>query len=185
MNIDKLKGKKRIEELKPKSTLETIGIKNNTSVLDYGAGAGVFAFEACNITENIVYAYDINPEMLEYLSEQKQSNEKLHNLKVIDRTSLLQINNNTIDHIILSTVFHEIQNITELFSDFDRLLSKNGKITIIDFHKVRASKGPKFEDRISLDKCTSIFEQYHYSTLIKYDLSERLYLITFVRKDIN
>ena len=132
----KLENPTRMEELKPEDTLRRIGLQGNHVLSYIGAGSGIFAIPAAKITSNTVYALDINVEMLSLIND-KAKQEGITNIETIKvEDDHLSIEDHSTDIAILVTVFHEIENKSHFLSEAKRILKGDGKIAVIEFHKV-------------------------------------------------
>lgn len=179
--LKKLEHPKRINELKPAQTLKKIGVHNNSVVLDYGAGTGLFTIETANISDNQIYAYDINDKMLQIISNKK--NEGNHsNIQLIKEGEVKDIPQKSVDNILLVTVYHEISNKDEMFSHFDHVLKSDGTISVIEFHKKLAKMGPPYDERVSKDELINELNNRNYKSTLINDLGDNLYLASFKRK---
>ncbi|HYE67047.1 MAG TPA: methyltransferase domain-containing protein, partial [Anaerovoracaceae bacterium] len=100
----------RIAELNPLETLIRIGLGENDTVCDIGAGSGIFTIPAAQITKNKVYALEIDDEMLEVIGE-KMKNLSLSNIELVKvNGDKFPIEDQTVDFTLMVTVFHEIEN---------------------------------------------------------------------------
>ncbi len=174
--IEKFESKKRLDELKPTDTLKEVGVGEDSIILDYGAGTGLFSVPAARMAQT-VFAYDIDPEMLDII-RRKSCKEKLTNVQIIGKGNLSKIGPHSIDNILLVTVFHEIEDLDSLFMDIDTLLKDDGKITIIDFHKKETPSGPPVEHRISRQDVIEEFTQRNYQVIEDRDMGENFYLLS-------
>lgn len=180
--VKKLESNRRIEELKPVETLMNIDINEKTVLLDYGAGTGIFTIPASRITKDKVYAYDIDENMINII-KQKSNNESIENIYFLKNKNDLQtVPNNSVDHILLVTVYHEIKDIEDLFMDFNYLLKENGKVTILEFHYKETPMGPPLSYRIPKDRIIEEFKEYRFNLSYELILGENLNLITFKRR---
>ena len=176
---NKFEKQERILELNPEGTLKKIGLGENDVVFDIGAGSGVFTIPAAKITNNFVYALEINDEFIEIIKE-KANSEKLLNIKTMKVSdNHYDIGANLVDVAILVTVFHEIKNRESLLCELKRIIKSTGKIAIIEFRKKQTPMGPPVEHRIGKDEITTIFSGYGFNVSDEFDLGDNLYCIVF------
>jgi ubiquinone/menaquinone biosynthesis C-methylase UbiE len=175
----KFENPERLIELNPEGTLKKIGIRENDVVVDIGAGSGVFAIPAAKITNNFVYALEINEKFLEIINV-KAKNEKLTNIKtMVVSDSHYDIGPNLVDLVILVTVFHEIDKKDDLLCELRRITKNTGKIAIIEFKKQQTSMGPPVSHRVSKDEVVSMFDKYGFIQSTEFSLGNNLYCIVF------
>ncbi|MEQ8154672.1 MAG: class I SAM-dependent methyltransferase [Clostridiaceae bacterium] len=173
--ILKFESPARIAELNPMETLKRAGLNEKMTVCDIGAGTGVFAFPAAEITDNTVYALDISDGMIELLERRKTERgiENLQIRKVV--SSDLPVENNAVDLIIMVTVLHEIEDKVSLFAEIRRILRAEGKMMVIEFHKKETPMGPPVDHRISEDSVEEILEKEGFDIEDKVLLGENFY----------
>lgn len=176
--IEKFLSKERTELMAPETTLKEIGALDAKCVLDYGTGPGLFSQVLAK--NNIkTYAYDIDDNMLSYLKDVKEK-EDFNTLHVIGRTEFLDLEENYIDHVLLMTVLHELPDRQMFLDEMNHLLSKEGKITIVEFYKKEMKFGPSLDERISEEELTEFMKDYQ--VVYEKDFNQIFYLMTFSRK---
>ena len=181
---DKFENTIRLEELNPKSTLERAGFKSNMILCDIGAGTGIFSFPAAIISKNDIYALEISDKMIELLvSRIEERGIKNLIVKKVE-TDRLPIEGKCCDFVLLSTVFHEIDNKPVLLGEIKRILNNNGKLLIIEFHKRKTPTGPPEDHRISEECVEEICNRNGFRTLEKVTLGDNFYYILFEQQQI-
>lgn len=179
--ILKFESKERLKELDMYNTLESIGVNENSSFLDYGAGTGIFTIPASEICDGIVYGYDISDDMIQIIKE-KIDNRDIKNINLLrNKIDIESIESNSIDNILLVTVYHELNNIEEIFLDFKNLLKKDGKVTIIEFHCENTPIGPSIAHRVPKEDIITEFIKNDYKIFKEKNLGNNFYLISFIK----
>lgn len=177
---NKLENPERLIELDPEGTLKKIGLGENDVVFDIGAGSGIFTIAAAKITNNSVYALDINDEFLEIIKA-KANNEKLFNIKTMKVLDThYDIGAELVDLVILVTVLHEIENKDALLSELKRIIKNTGKIAIIEFRKQQTPMGPPVERRVGKDEVIKMCGRYGFNKSDEFDLGNNFYCIVLV-----
>src|SRR5579863_8544940 len=100
----------RDERLQINRVMDILGITAGKSVADIGAGSGWFTVRAARrVGENgIVYAVDINPEAIRYVSDRAQK-EKLRNVKtILGKADEPLLPAGAIDSVLLLKTYHEV-----------------------------------------------------------------------------
>ena len=124
-------------EAKGKKVLSQIGIKPEMKVLDFGAREGYFAMPAADIvgSEGKVIAVEQNESSLKNLSENISKN-NYSNIEIINNEGKLNfdVDNTSIDFIILFDVFHEIEEKDVLLKNFLNILKTGGVLSVFDSH---------------------------------------------------
>ena len=125
----------RARSRKPTETLKQLGIKEGQTILDYGAGPGVYSVPAAQLvgTSGKVYSADIHP------MAKKIVDKEVHKLGLPNiETLLVNINtgleNRVIDSILLFDVLHHISEKSRLMKEFHRILKIAGRLFILPDH---------------------------------------------------
>lgn len=169
----------RLEELQPAATLEKIGLRDNDILCDIGAGTGIFAIPAAKMTKNKVYALEINEDMLALMAEKARAENigNLHLLKTEDEH--LTLEDNTADIVLLVTVLHEIKNKLIFINEIKRILKRQGKVAIIEFHKRQTPMGPPEAHRLGQHEASELLESQGFKTVQDFALGDNFYCLIF------
>ncbi len=127
----------REEEERLSTLVECLSLKPGEVVADIGAGSGVITLMmAQTVTDTgLVYAVDIQQEMLDLLSD------KLNRLDVKNVKLLLGAEQATnlpaesIDLALLVDVYHELEFPFELASDMSRALKPGGRLVLVEYRR--------------------------------------------------
>jgi SAM-dependent methyltransferase len=141
----------RDEWQRPQQILDALGVADASVVADVGAGSGWFTVRlARRVGPNgLVYAQDVQPEMLAAITRRVQR-EGLRNVRpVLGRGSDPQLPAGRLDAILLVGVVHEIDDRVELFANLARSLKPGGRLGIVDFRPGDSGPGPAGADRLS------------------------------------
>jgi ubiquinone/menaquinone biosynthesis C-methylase UbiE len=131
--IATLEADRRVQELQVERVVAALRIAPGQKVADVGAGTGVFArpFARAVGPTGVVYAVDVNGELLEHLSD-KASAAGLTNL----RTVLAQKEDaripELVDLIFICDTLHHIGGREQYLATLRRYLQPGGRIAIID-----------------------------------------------------
>ena len=141
----------RDEWQRPQQILDALGVADASVVADVGAGSGWFTVRlARRVGPNgLVYAQDVQPEMLAAITRRVQR-EGLRNVRpVLGRGSDPQLPAGRLDAILLVGVVHEIDDRVELFANLARSLKPGGRLGVVDFRPGDSGPGPAGADRLS------------------------------------
>jgi len=182
--VSKFENPTRLAELNPKETLRRIGLSEYDVVCDIGAGSGIFTIPAAQLTSNSVFALDINDEFLEIIKG-KANDEELPNIKpmkVAGDHYNYDIEVNSVDLVIMVTVFHEIADKEPLFTELRRILKSSGKLAIIEFHQRQTPMGPPVSHRIGREQVIELGKVKSFGISDEFDLGDNFYCIV-LQKD--
>jgi ubiquinone/menaquinone biosynthesis C-methylase UbiE len=139
---------------KPEKVVDYLAIKDGDVIADIGAGSGYFSVILSKRVGDSgrIYAVDIENGMIEYI-EKRAKKERLNNIKTIlskpDDPLLLE---SSIDLIFICDTYHHIEGRDNYLKKLKKVLKKNGRLAIVDFHVVDTPVGPPLNIRISKDK---------------------------------
>jgi len=114
--------------------MDILGITAGKSVADIGAGSGWFTVRAAKRVGAgaAVYAVDINPEAVRYISERAKK-EKLQNVKaILSKPEDPLLPRDSVDAVLLLKTYHEVAHPVELLRNLRAVLRKGAKVGIID-----------------------------------------------------
>ena len=123
--------------------------------VDFACGYGTFAIPAAQRIQGVMYAIDIDPEMIHSVKE-KSRRLKLANVRTITRDLLREgsgLGDYSIDYVILFNILHSEQSPILLREAF-RILRRGGRIGIIHWVRdARTPRGPPLDMRPTVDQC--------------------------------
>lgn len=177
----KLENPLRLAELNPTETLKRIGLLANYSLCDIGAGSGIFTLPAASITRNKVYALEISDEMLTIIGAKAQA-EGRDNIELVKvKGDHFALEDHLVDIVLLVTVLHEIENITALLEELQRIVKDNGKIAVIEFHKRVTPMGPPIDHRMGKEDTVANLKKAGFIVCEDFDLGDNFYCLVFHR----
>ena len=129
-----LERSEREKEENVSSLIKNMKIKSNEVIADIGAGSGYHAFRIASlVTNGLVYAVDIQPEMLMAIEKTKEFR-KVENIKTILGTEkTVELPKNSVDKILMVDVYHEFSFPVEMINSIKNALKPNGKLFLIEY----------------------------------------------------
>ncbi|HOH08981.1 MAG TPA: methyltransferase domain-containing protein [bacterium] len=121
----------------PGKILIKAGVAPGMKVLDFGCGPGGFSVAAAEIVESCgeVYAVDIHPLALQSI-EKARKRLNLPNLHPLHGSKTGDLQDQTIDRILLYDILHDVEDPQRVKRELHRLLKPDGLISIKD-HRLR------------------------------------------------
>jgi ubiquinone/menaquinone biosynthesis C-methylase UbiE len=143
---------------KPDVIMDALAIADGAVVADLGAGGGWFSIRlARRVGPNgIVYAQDIQPQMIEAINRRVQQ-EGLSNVRTVLGTPEEPRLPGGLDAVLIVDAYREMDDparpeaIRSLLRDIARSLKPQGRIGIVDFLPGGGGPGPAAEDRVNPD----------------------------------
>ncbi|HEV8131218.1 MAG TPA: methyltransferase domain-containing protein [Acidobacteriota bacterium] len=131
--IPRLEAPDRVENLRIPRVIAALHLRQGDVVADIGAGSGVFSRPlAKQIAPGILYAVDIDPELLKHIDATCRS-EKIDNVKtVLGATDDPKLPEN-VALIFLCDTVHHIANPDKYVKKLPAYLKPGGRIAVIDF----------------------------------------------------
>tara|TARA_B100000768_G_scaffold101339_1_gene94370 strand:- start:516 stop:1235 length:720 start_codon:yes stop_codon:yes gene_type:complete len=124
----------REKEENVSNLIQNMRIESNDTIADIGAGSGYHAFRMAPLAKNgLVYAVDIQVEMLMAIEKTKESS-KIRNIETILGTEKsVFLPKNSIDKILMVDVYHEFNFPVEMIASVKKALKPNGQLFLIEY----------------------------------------------------
>ncbi|HDL19032.1 MAG TPA: class I SAM-dependent methyltransferase [Bacteroidetes bacterium] len=138
----------RFREFDPENLLKEMDLKPGMTAADIGCGNGFFSVPAAKIVapDGMLHALDISSEMLDLLKARRPpANLQVH----LCEENRFPLKTNSIDFVLLSAVFHEIENRDKFLLEIRRILRDDGHLWILEWQPKEETKGPPALHRIS------------------------------------
>ena len=141
----------RDEWQRPHQILDALGVAEASVVADVGAGSGWFTVRVARRVgpNGIVYAQDVQSEMLAAITRRVQR-EGLANVRpVLGRGSDPRLPTSALDAVLIVDVVHEIEDRVTLFANLAKAIKPLGRIGVVDFRLSGAGPGPDAGERVA------------------------------------
>lgn len=124
----------REQEERTTVLLKNMEIEATDVIADIGAGSGYHVFKMAQLaTEGMVYAVDIQEEMLAALALKKEE-ENISNVAVVKGSEKsCNLPSNSVDKVLIVDVYHEMSFLLEMMSTIQKALRPQGKLYLIEY----------------------------------------------------
>lgn len=115
--------------------IDALGIRPGQTVCDLGAGNGFYTLELARLVgpEGLVYAVDIQPEMLRMLSR-RAAQERVSNIRLVLGSPIdPRLPAGEIDLVLCVDVYHEFSHPDAMLSRIRESLSEEGRLVLVEF----------------------------------------------------
>jgi ubiquinone/menaquinone biosynthesis C-methylase UbiE len=152
LNLGVLEGADREQWNKPDQIMDALKIADGSHVAEIGAGGGWFTVRlAHRVNQNgIVYAEDVQPEMLEAIRRRVQR-ENLTNVRTVLGTTRDSKLPHGLDAILINGAYHEMENPVAVLKDAAESLKPQGRIGVVDYSPGAGGPGPEPDQRVDQD----------------------------------
>ena len=114
--------------------IKNMKIKTDDTIADIGAGSGYHVFKMAPLADKgLVYAVDIQPEMLEAIELKKKSKRVFNVETVLGSAKSINLPKNSLDKVLLVDVYHEFSNPLEMIESIKNALKPNGLLFLIEY----------------------------------------------------
>jgi len=129
--------KSRVKEENPAKLMEILNLKPGQVVCDFGCGNGYHTLQLAKRVgpRGLVYAVDIQPEMLELLAERAEPR-GLENIKPVLATEQDPgMPARRFDLVLMVDVYHELSHPPEVLDSVRQSLKPNGRLAVVEFRE--------------------------------------------------
>lgn len=147
-----LEDPERDEWQKPDAVVRAMNLRTGDRVADIGAGSGYFSRRFARVVgpTGVVYAVDIEPNMLRYISEKAKEQSVENIVPVLARADDPMLAPESADVIFICDTIHHVEDRASYYRLLQRDLAPEGRLVIVDFHKRAGTPvGPPLEMRIA------------------------------------
>jgi ubiquinone/menaquinone biosynthesis C-methylase UbiE len=171
---------------RPDRIMDALGIADASVVADVGAGSGWFTIRLARRVgpQGIVYAEDVQQEMLSAISRRVQREGLVNVRPVMGRDSDPRLPSNTLDAVLLVDAYHEIEDRVTFLRNMAQSLKPQGRIGVIDFKlNGGGGPGPDAEERVSPDVVTNDAARAGLRLVASETFLPYQYFLIFARQD--
>lgn len=149
----------------PKKAIEVLDITPGLRVADIGCGVGHYTFA---IAEKLkgkgkIYAVDIRKNVLGKVASEAKERGYL-NIEIIWGDAEIdggtRLADSSVDLVVASNIFFQVEEKEDLAKELSRILTKDGKLLVIDWSNSFGGLGPPEESIVSPDEIKKVCEQF-------------------------
>jgi ubiquinone/menaquinone biosynthesis C-methylase UbiE len=125
----------RDEEQKPDEIIRTMALKKGDVVADLGAGTGYFTRRLARAvaSSGVVYAVDIQPEMLSLLKDNMAKAGVRNVVPVLGEVDDPKLPRASLDWVLLVDVYHELQQPKATLAKVREALKPGGRVALVEY----------------------------------------------------
>ena len=184
--IDALERPERDKDQRPDEVIKALNLDEYMTIADIGAGSGYFTrkFVWAVQDKGMVYAIDIEPEMLKYNEEMVEHLHTPYNAKfLVANAGDPMLPAKSVDLIFLCNTYHHLENRPDYFKGVKASLKKDGRVAVIDFfHDARSGEvGFSKDHLVSRDTVIHEMAQAGYRLTKEHTFLTRQYFLEFAQ----
>ena len=135
-----LERSEREEEENTSKLLQNMNIKPGDTIADIGAGSGYHVFKmAPMVDDGLVYAVDIQPEMLAAMEAKKKEGNAKNVTLVQGSEKSVNLPENSVDKVLLVDVYHEFNYPLEMIQSIKKAMRPEAELYLIEYRGEDAS----------------------------------------------
>lgn len=145
--------------MNPQDVLPKFLTRTTMTLLDIGCGAGFFTIPAAKLlVDGKVYALDRQQDMID-VTLRRAAEENLKNVQgITSSASSMPLATASVDAALMSMVFHDITEQTEMLSETARVLIPGGVLYMVEWDRIDTEFGPPMHIRIRPDELRETLE---------------------------
>ena len=114
--------------------INNMKIKPNDTIADIGAGSGYHTFRMAPLaTKGMIYAIDIQPEMLMSIENTKASGNFKNVKAILGTETRINLPRNSVNKILMVDVYHEFNYPYEIIKSIKNALKPKGQLFLIEY----------------------------------------------------
>lgn len=147
--LDRLNDVGRLIDLVPDAMWRAFGTPNAETVVEIGAGTGMFAREfAERMSGGTVYAVDSEPVMLDWMRDHPSADAPASIVVTDADASRIPLPDGIADLVYTVNLHHELDDPAGMLAEAQRLLRDGGTVAVVDWKREATPKGPPMEHRV-------------------------------------
>jgi len=174
---------KRAEYQKPQEVVAALRLSPGQAVADIGAGSGYFTFPIARSLgpTGRVYAVDIEPGMLEYMSARAQRESIDTVTPVLAATDDARLPRASVDLVFICDTWHHIADRAAYLRRLAPALRPGARIAIVDYQKRPLPVGPDVASKIDRDDVVKEFREGGFALVEEPAFLPYQYFLIFAR----
>jgi ubiquinone/menaquinone biosynthesis C-methylase UbiE len=147
--LDKLNDIARLDDLVPDRMWEAFGMPFATSVVELGAGTGMFAREFAERMpdDGTLVAVDTEPLMVAWMTEHLAAGPGAQITPHLADASALPLADASAELVYSVNLWHELEDLDATLAETMRVLAPGGVVAVVDWKAEQTPKGPPLAHR--------------------------------------
>jgi ubiquinone/menaquinone biosynthesis C-methylase UbiE len=157
-HADRLENPERLVELPPSRLVELLGLTGAETVVDFGAGTGVYSLPLADaLPRGRVLAVDEQPELLDRLRAKLAAHAPAGSVEpVLSVDGNVPLDDGVADRMLIVNVLHHIDDDPSALTEIGRLLAPGGLLVAAEFARMDRPVGPSNDHVLALDEIRAL-----------------------------
>jgi len=156
-HLDRLNDPARFDYLPPEVMWDALGNPSPETIVDVGAGTGLFACRFAELSPNAtVYAVDIEPTMVRWMLEHRHPSMCSRLQPLLGRENAIPLATGEADLVVMINLHHELVDARESYREALRLTRIGGQLLVADWLPNDEEVGPPQRIRVTAEHIADI-----------------------------
>ena len=143
VHAKRLEGPERLAALPPAAVTELLRLRGDETVVDYGAGTGVYTVVVAEaVPQGKVFAVEALPELVELLRERIGADLAGRICVVETEDNVVPLDDGEADRVVMVDVLHHLYDQPEALEEVARVLGPGGLFVVVDWADMERPVGP-------------------------------------------
>lgn len=157
--LERLNDPGRFESLDPARMWAAIGVPAPCTIVEIGAGTGLFAARFASLAPlAVVYATDIEPVMVEWMTANRPEVAAGRIAPVLSTETRVPLADGIADVAVMINLHHELSDPPGTYAEAYRLLNSGGTLLVVDWAPGESEHGPPRAIRASAETLARVME---------------------------
>jgi len=173
-NWDKLENPDRLVELPPSALIGLLDLTGAETVVDYGAGTGLFSLPVAEaLLHGTLVAVDEHEELLERLRSKAPDALAAGRVRTVQTAdNHVPLPDGAADRVLMVNVLHHVHDEPAALAEVFRLLAPGGRVVSVDYAQMDRPVGPPNDHVLSLQAARAVLSDAGFTELAVYHPGE-------------
>ena len=147
----------RFDDLDPDVMWDALGSPSPRTIVDIGAGTGLFARRFARLApEAVVFAADTEPRMLAWMAGHRDPEVDARLRPVLAEETAVPLPDGSTDLVVMVNLHHELADPEATYRESLRLLRPGGQLLVVDWARTEMVGGPPQHVRATSDEIVAM-----------------------------
>jgi SAM-dependent methyltransferase len=159
-DLEKLNDPSRLADMPPEVMWSALGNPKPRTIVDIGAGTGLFAFRFAEFAPNAeVHAVDVEPVMVRWMLENRPNELSGRLRPMLASETSVPLPTGEADLVVMINLHHELVEPAKVYAEALRILRPGGQVLLVDWAPIETPKGPPPAVRASAEKLAKLLRE--------------------------